>query len=285
MPGAAERFLVKNCRVKDKSRKRGVTVRRNRALTLAEVVLLIVILAVLVAILVPVLMSSLWVSETTVCQNKLNVIGRKYNDYANEAQNYANPFPRHIDDGDAHDTTSATGLKTGNTLDAIGVCGMQTVWVMLDRGDLTHAAFKCPGDEGWTRRTSTDKYGWSALTEFSYGVHYPYASDGAGTKNPAGLNAREATVAQRLVYREKMVLFADRNPGGAVNGTTRFHSNHPGSDGWCVVVNRVGNTEFLQQPDKSITSYGDDIYTDEANTASPVPDSKTDTVITPQISR
>ena len=242
------------------------------------------VVAVLVTILVPVVMAGLAQSEVAVCQNNLGVIGRKYNDYAYESEHADAPFPRHINDGDAHDTTAATGLKTANAVNAaLGSCGMQTVWVMIDNGHLPDTAFKCPGDAVWTARISIDKYGWADLTEFSYGIHYPYSGNGAGTANPANPNARDAT--RRLTYRENLVLFADRNPGGAVDGIIRFHTNHPGSDGGCIVVSRIGNTKFHQYSTDSEAGLGDDIYTDERDTARPVPDSETDTVITPQISR
>ena len=257
----------------------------RKAFTLIELLVVIAIIAVLVTILVPVVMTGLGKSETTVCQNNLGVIGRKHNDYANEAETYSNPLPRHIGDGNPNTTT----LTTANTLDsAIGECGMQTVWVMIDRGDLTDTAFRCPGDTDWLSRSSNDKYGWAELREFSYGIHYPYTTNGGGTDNEADPNGREATVAARLVYRENLVLFADRNPGGAV-GATQDHSNHPGTDGGCIVVSRVGNTKYHTRaegdPDpNSMAGFGDDIYVD-FNADDDIPDNKTDTVITPTSSR
>ena len=74
-------------------------------------------------------------------------------------------------------------------------------------------------------------------------------------------------------------------PGGAVSGTTKKHTNRPEPDRGCVIVNRVGGTKFYKSTSDSKGGEGDDIYTDEPNTALPFPDSSTDTVITPQISR
>ncbi len=262
----------------------------KKAFTLIELMVVLGLITVLATILTPVLMGYGGLRDSTVCQNNLGIIGRKYNDYANSA-GLGDPFPRHIDDGDAHDTT-ATGLRAGSTLDddpvtGIGMCGMQTVWVLIDRGDFADNAFKCPGDAGWTVRSSdatgTKKYGWSSPTEFSYGIHYPYSGNGA--VNPADPNARKTAVARRLVYKENLVLFADRNPGGAVDGTTVVHTNHGEAEGGCIVVARAGNTKFFQCTANSIAGFGDDIYTDEGDTADPVPDSTTDTVITPQVSR
>ncbi len=264
----------------------------KKAFTLIELLVVISIIAVLVTILVPVVMAGLGKSETTVCQNNLGVIGRKHNDYANAADTYADPFPRHIGGGDPHDTAPITGLVTAATLDdALGTCGMQTVWVMIDRGDLTDTAFRCPGDADWTSRSSSDKYGWEALTEFSYGIHYPYSDDGGvPVANPADPNARGQSSAARLVYRENLVLFSDRNPGGAVDGAATLHSNHAGTDGGCIIVSRSGNTKFFNQEDQSTAGFGDDIYIDETEAAVPgtgdgIPDSITDTVITPEASR
>jgi prepilin-type N-terminal cleavage/methylation domain-containing protein len=265
--------------------------RERPAFTLVELMVVITLITVLATILTPVLMGCGGLRDTTLCQNHLGVIGRKYNDYANGSGTLRDPFPRHIDYGDAHDIT-AGGLRVGSTLDddpvtGIGTCGMQTVWVLIARGDFTDNAFKCPGDAGWTARpsdvTGTNRYGWSAATEFSYGIHYPYSGNGAD--NPADPNARHTTLARRLLYKENLVLFADRNPGGAVDGTTVVHTNHGGPEGGCIVVARAGNTKFFQCAANSVAGFGDDIYTDEGNTAKPVPDSTTDTVITPQASR
>ncbi len=264
----------------------------RKAFTLIELLVVIAIIAVLVTILVPVVMTGLGKSETTVCQNNLGVIGRKHNDYANESETYSEPFPRHVDTGDANDEADLTPT---NTLDvSIGACGMQTVWVMIDRGDLTDTAFRCPGDGDWVSRTSTFKYGWELLTEFSYGIHYPYSADGAGTDNEADPGGRESTTAARLVYRENLVLFADRNPGGLV-GASLDHSNHAGTDGGTIIVSRVGNTKFHTRPEgapnpNATAGFGDDIYIDAEEAAVPasgdgIPDNITDTVITPESSR
>ena len=97
-------------------------------------------------------------------------------------------------------------------------------------------------------------------------------------------DATDAT-ARSVTYMANMVLFADRNPGGAVDGTAMEHSSHGGDYSGCAVVSRVGNVWFLDSATDSKVRSGDDIYTDEGNTANPVPDSANDTVITPQISR
>ncbi len=290
----------------------------RKAFTLIELLVVIAIIAVLVTILVPVVMNALTKSETTVCQNNLGVMGRKYNDWANDTDNDSRPFPRHYNDASAsppvdipfanpnsNDTTDG-GLKTngGSTLDVagtgIGTCGMQTVWVMIADGFLPDSAFKCPGDSGYVARSGPTllRYGWTDLRQFSYGIAYPYnggVASGDNVADPADKDSKG-----RFVYRENMPLFADRNPNGGVDNTTRFHSNHGGNDGGMLVVSRVGNTTFHKPvyaagPPESWTPdsvlAGDDIYNSAtegigaaANEAS-LPGTSRDTIITPVASQ
>jgi prepilin-type N-terminal cleavage/methylation domain-containing protein len=282
----------------------------RKAFTLIELLVVIAIIAVLVTILVPVVINALGESERTVCTSNLKVVGKAYQDYA-----HLNPdsiFPKHVTAptalADAQDDTAAGIIAAGsNVLDAtLGTNAMNTLWVMIAKGMIGQEAFHCPGDEGWTARTATNLYGWGALTEFSYGVHFPYQYDviAQTTDNPADpadkFDADDDTVEPDAKkgdyeYLPTWVIMADRNPIGAVDGVVGSieHSNHQGEDGGCAVVSRVGNATFHDSATDSMAGFGDNIYTDitdgnaagSAATAASFPEARTDTVISPTMSR
>lgn len=306
----------------------------RKAFTMVELLVVIGIIAVLVTILVPTIMSGLRRSKTTVCQRNLGVIGSKYNDYAKDARYDDMPFPRHLDDldtraeiqanpnlyrttdrgltiagGDVLDATVNLVRKGDLRINGIGECGMQTVWVLIAEGMLGENAFKCPGDDDYeVRKLAPDaaprarlkRYGWTSLKQFSYGIHWPYTADDTGRINPADPMDKKRR-SSRFVYRENMPLLADRNPGGAVVKGMRGHSNHPGNDGGCIVVSRIGNTTFHRPGEDpaipgtylydSKVVFGDDIYIDQATVEDGTadldefPQNADDTVITPVISR
>ncbi len=269
----------------------------SKAFTLIELLVVVAIIAVLVTILVPVLLGIGPETNRAVCAKNLQVIGKSYQDYA--YSNPDDPFPRHVDSPTtlAGANTAPTGAPGSDALAGAGDCSMNTVWVLIARGLLTHSAFKCPGDEGYTARTVTTKYGWANATEFSYGVHYPYEEDPTGPiPNPAdpagryGANNGALNPPARKgdwMYLSNWVIMADRNPGGAVDGTSIEHSNHKGTGGGCAVVTRVGNVTFYDRLTSSMAGFGDDIYTDAVPlaTAAAFPQNRSDTVISPTVSR
>lgn len=149
-------------------------------------------------------------------------------------------------------------------------------------------AFRCPSDPGWVSRVSTSMYGWTKLTEFSYGVQWPFA----GTFNASGvLQIRNIAPPYGKKREDRLVLMADRNPGDIVSAAMQ-HTNHPN-----IGVNGVDAGGNLMQYEKISDSRsgmnGDDIYADDRSTgrAAPgragdwIPDNVSDTVITPITSR
>lgn len=269
----------------------------RKAFTLIELLVVIAIISVLVTILVPVIIITLDKARQAACTNNLKVMGKAYHDYA--YSNPGDPFPRHVDSPTtlAGANTGPTGAPGSDTLAAAGDCSMNTVWVLIARGMLTYDAFGCPGDEGYTARTVATKYGWANATEFSYGVHYPYEEDPAGpTPNPAdpadtygAANGALNPPARKgdWMYLPNWIIMADRNPGGPVDGSTIEHSNHNGIIEGCSVVTRIGNATFYSQETSSMAGFGDDIYTDAAAlaTAAAFPQNRSDTVISPTVSR
>ena len=269
----------------------------SKAFTLIELLVVIAIIAVLVTILVPVLLGGGPEADRAVCAKNLQVIGKSYQDYA--YSNPDDPFPRHVDSPTtlAGANTAPTAAAGSDALASAGDCSMNTVWVLIAKGLLTPGAFKCPADDGHTARAVTTKYGWANATEFSYGVHYPYEEDPTGpTPNPADPAGRYDADNGALnppakkgdwMYLPNWIIMADRNPGGAVDGTSIEHSNHRGAVAGCSVVTRIGNVIFYEQETSSMAGFGDDIYTDAAGlaTAAAFPQNRSDTVISPTVSR
>ncbi len=171
---------------------------------------------------------------------------------------------------------------------ALGRCPMQQVWPLLVSGDVSVAAFRCPSDTGWTQRTSNFKYGWASKREFSYGVQWPFKAMGTMTNLATPYGKRR---------KDRLVLMADRNPGGAVTAS-RQHSNHP--DKGLNGVDANGNlVQYETFADSKAGMTGDDIYVDRVSqlpavsvpvttpvrASDTVPDDVNDTVIVPLNSR
>ncbi len=126
--------------------------------------------------------------------------------------------------------------------------------------------FSQPGTHWEERPSSALKYGWTSLTEFSYGIQYPYGT--------YGINDTD--------LRDRTVIMADRNPGGPVDGNTTKHSNHKNG---VVVLFYDGNVKF-HEADDSLAGYaGDEIYANTTAEAGGVPTYAGDTSITPVPSR
>jgi len=153
---------------------------------------------------------------------------------------------------------------------------MQNVWLLIDKGYLTEEAFQCPSDEDYLPREfaneadrQANKVGWRSSANFSYGMHFPYASttvDGEAVDNPASLTRNT---------RGSFVVMADKNPSqntepaGAV-GANRTPSNHR-FDGEAYLM-YSGQVNWKSSTENSDIN-GDDIYTidpnDNANPATP----------------
>lgn len=239
--------------------------RRKQAFALIELLVLIAVIAVLVTIVVPVMGTSIASSRITVCATRLKIIVFSFADYEDNADNGG--FPRLAAKGDPDDLPRA-----GNTLDAatLGTNTMQNVWILIDAEFLPPNAFECPGDRDYLPRSAQTRYGWENYNQFSYGIQNPYDADTDG--DPVN-----KAVPVSPTYKINYVFFADMNPGGAVDGSTITHSNHPNG---CNVATRVGNVRFNGDESSSVL-HGEEIYDDDADPADAWPDSSTDVVITP----
>ena len=239
--------------------------RRKRAFTLVELLVLIAIIAVLVTILVPLKTSGPHHSRKAICATNLKIIGGAFRDYENDIE--TPDFPRMEINGDVD-----AALLHGDTLDAatLGTNTMQNVWMLIDEGYLPPEAFRCPLDRDYLPRSAQTRYGWENYNQFSYGMQNPYAKSIDGLKT----NLADPTDKD---YKANRVFMADMNPGGAVDGSTITHSNH--GDGLNYIT-RVGNVVFHEDRYSSAV-YGEEIYDDDGDPGDAWPDSSTDVVITP----
>ncbi len=255
----------------------------KRAFTLVELLVVISIILVLVAILVPVISGSLTEARKTGCQTNLSAISKAVGGWqatSSYAAGGKTAFPLVFAAGSPNSTATSTSNDV-NTLDSSKPNAMQNIWRLIAEGYIQDIAFHCPSDGGWAQRTSTDKYGWVSRSNFSYGVQWPYDSEVAGT---APLNAAPPTSNS---LAPGLVVMADRNPYKA-DGTDNVDARHH-KDG--VSVMTADRNVYFYKFGAVATPYNvgfktDNIYKNAtAATAGGIPQTATDTSITPWPSR
>lgn len=239
--------------------------RLKKGFTLIELLVVIAIIALLVSILVPTLGRARELARQAACMANLSAIGKSIVMYAGTTSDQY-PFPLLTNVGDPNVAVSAsthanTDLFTGTTNTTLGTNGMQNVWILIQQNLVGQAAFHCPSDGGWNNRTdTTDKFGWTALTQFSYGVQWPYDSKtAAGTANPAKLSDSNAQAG--------LIIFADRNPfktGSLALSSSVTPANHS-QDGEAV-LKKDSSVSFYKNTINTKAGYsGDDIYLNGAS--------------------
>ncbi len=243
------------------------------AFTLIELLVVVAIIAVLVTILVPVVADVLEDGRVAKCMANLSHISKAMNNKMPD--NNGNRIFGLIHS----DSITATAIEVNTdplgadddltALAAQGKNAMQNVWELVANYEVTARTFQCPSDATTDRASSTPlKYGWTALSEFSYGIQYPYGTYGIND----------------TALKDRTVIMADRNPGGPVDGSTFTHSNH---DEGVSVLFYDGNVTFHKANDSLAGYAGDEIYTNAAGTPVPggAPIDAADTSITPKPSR
>ena len=246
--------------------------RKQKAFTLIELLIVIGIISVLTGILVPVVTIGIERARRAACAANLKVIGGAFNSY--EYGMSTRSFPRLATNGDVDDALGVTNTlgspPTYNTAE-LGTNTMQNVWLLIADGHVPGNGFRCASDGDWVMRTSNAKYGWASSSEFSYGMQNPYAQSVDLTRT----NYADPT---KLDYLGTWVLMADMNPGGPVDGDTRCHKSHTG-DGFNYVT-RSGTVYFFDDEDQSIV-YGEEVYSDDNGTGDGYGDDADDVIITP----
>jgi hypothetical protein len=141
---------------------------------------------------------------------------------------------------------------------------MQNVWILIKKGYLQEGGLHCPSDDRYQARVKEDpeletyepvlEWGWTSPQQFSYGIQWPYQRLLEGDRNAAvpfddGLNG-------------SVVIFADRNPGGAVTGVEPGEtppSNHQNSG--TSYLQKGGHAGFWDSTTNSNAGYKrDEIY-------------------------
>ena len=199
---------------------------------------------------------------------------------------------------------SGTGGTGGAGLDAAtdNLAPMQSVWILVSSGSLGQQAFRCPSDSrsAAARGSSAKKYGWTDVTQYSYGSHWGVGATAStgGTLNPAAFDDK---------LDGAVVMMADRSPGKAkprvtASATAQIKPTNHDKDGEAVLC-AGGSVRFYKeysqasdsigQPRDSYSGYnGDDIYvngggavdmpvTGTTNLQNQSQDGRYDTVIVP----
>lgn len=268
--------------------------RKTKGFTLIELLVVIAIIALLVSILVPTLGRARELARQSGCMSNLHTIGTQVALYS-ASSNDQFPFPLICAQGDPNAALSATTAVdadwfSGTTATTMGTDAMQNVWPMITASTgsgMPIGAFHCPSDGGWTARATAVKNGWTAKTEFSYGMQFPYAKDSSGTANPASLSDPNAD--------SGLVMFADRNPH--VTATDAVQPSNHSVDGEAY-LKRDNSVSFYKSAGVGTVNFkagysGDDIYVNgagafgvpTASTSGTTIAAKYDTFITPAPSR
>jgi hypothetical protein len=236
---------------------------RQHGFGLVGAIVLLVIVGIIVAVVVHLgsqLRMVMHYSRSTKCQSNLKSIGTVVTTYKS-ANRQQTPVMRdrpsfdsdvNVSPNDATGCDEMYGTKhEDGTIEDWSVLGdnaMQNVWLMIGNAVVKHKAFACPGDMAVQRRPTDYRWGWTSPNQYSFSMQWPYAESADGTPNLAPFNA----------MLENVVIFADRNPGGALS-TTRPPTNHPklGTN----VLRADGSVEGFERIDDSHAGWDlDDIY-------------------------
>lgn len=274
--------------------------RRRQAFTLIELMVVIAIIAALAAVLVPAVSGILEKARFVKCGANFNTLGKQLKLYDVALTGV---FPSIVPSGNTSmlptkgTIIDTAGLSNSTTCDdwtqaatgylALGGNPMQQIWPLIQSGGVGPTAFHCPADPGWLARVVDKRYGWTKYTEFSYGVQWPFRC----TMNGSNVGTTNLATPYGKKREDRLVLMADRSPGDKVS-FSKQHSNHPdiGANG----VDAGGNLMQYENPGDSKSGMNNDnIYIDQCSegktitgrTADWVPDSTSDTVITPIQSR
>jgi prepilin-type N-terminal cleavage/methylation domain-containing protein len=238
---------------------------RRKGFTLIELLVVIAIIALLVSILVPTLGRARELARQATCQANLSANGKAIVMYSALSSDQF-PFPlitQYAAFNVASPGTAANLTACHSPLDfsagwtVIGAMSMQNVWLLMKENLIGLDAYHCNSDGGWSKRGDADRYGWTALTQFSYGIAFPYDGTDSTHLNLARLSDSNAN--------PSLVIMADRNPYTAAppaTGGRGAPSNHT-ADGMAL-LKRDSSVSFFKvnitTPTYGAGYSGDDIY-------------------------
>lgn len=235
--------------------------------TVVDLLCIVLVVIVGAILLVPVLTRVPRDGHVGACQANLSALGKNLPIYAGSNKD-ADNFPVLMSDGDPNAPCGSTTISDNLWEPRLGSNAMQNVWVLIASALGGPELFTCPNDPtaGTVRRPSNTggatgkKYGWTHDSQFSYGMHFPYARDAKGNINPA--NPKDQNLNGALV------IMADRNPGGPV-GPGRPQSNHP--DGTYVLHKGGWVSRYANPNDSKAGDKNDDIYVNGNGVAGGLP--------------
>ncbi|MCE5326060.1 MAG: prepilin-type N-terminal cleavage/methylation domain-containing protein [Planctomycetaceae bacterium] len=250
----------------------------KKGFTLVELLVVIAIIAILVAILVPVIGTVLNDAREGACQTNLKTVGGAFSEYKRARESFAR-ISGHAS-GDPAATYAPGG--TSDTLASVAAAPMNEVWALIQAGYLPETAFRCPGDKDWLARVmdaTTLRFGWSANTQFSYGIQFPYDSNLTPTTS---LGNPSLALGAANAYSANGVLMADMPKRGAANPVVTAFSDYQNHREGVALVTLVGNALLYEPETANSLINGDEIYKSSgADAASACPGSATDAVICP----
>ncbi|MEI7837479.1 MAG: prepilin-type N-terminal cleavage/methylation domain-containing protein [Planctomycetota bacterium] len=259
-----------------------LTRQRKNGFTLIELMVVIAIIAALAALLLPVIADMIDNARARACTANLKSIGLGFFAYRDKNQS---KLPSLVWGGDPGVTLPVAAYGTPDEVlnaalrTSLGTNAMQNVWLLIDGSYVSGGdkAFKCPGDTKWTGRPATLlKFGWTSMTQFSYGIQHPYGGTSAtppatpdATMNwasPNGVIAGDPASGEQdfkgtPMYPESAIYMADRNPRKAWADVITGPSNHPAGIGY---LEKGSTNNFAKTVDGKIGINSDDIYVSRA---------------------
>jgi len=254
--------------------RRSYIMRRTKGFTLIELLVVIAIIALLVSILMPSLGRARELAKQAACQANLNSAGKAIAVYQTSQDDL---FPLLSNSGNPNTDTMQSDNNTTLWDTNTGVCylskvgnaevfHMQNVWLLIKDGMVSTGTFKCPSDGDWTKRQTADRHGWVEYTEFSYGIHYPYADDGTAT-NPYALS--------NMNLDGGFPIMADRMPvdSGPANSVVKAFTVPPSNhfkDGEAFLTKGFSVSMYKSTEDSQAGLNSDDIYRAQPNFTGPL---------------
>lgn len=267
-----------------------LTRQRKNGFTLIELMVVIAIIAALAALLLPVIADMIDNARARACTANLKSMGLGVFAYRDKNQSKVPSLVWGGDPGLALPAAVGTpdAVLTTALRASLGTNAMQNVWVLIDGGYVSGGdkAFRCPGDSKWAPRpagSGTNKFGWTDMFQFSYGIHNPYGDNEASAMvapaaptasmnwaSPNGVIvggpvAGEQDFTGTPMYQESGIYMADRNPrkGAAWNSAISAPANHPTGVGY---LEKGGTNGFAKTANGQIGMNGDDIYQNRPGT-------------------